>query len=141
MPNFIKTQPEKFWRYLGSNRKQLEQIQQNNVLITKTKAISNAMNEYFHSVFSPQTENSLQFHEQTDIEPDFISYEGVLALLLDIKEKSSEGPDQIPNAFLRRYAEPISHILTAIFRLCLRLAILPDDWLLARVVAIFKKRK
>lgn len=68
-----------------------------------------------------------------------ISVEGIFSLLLNLKERSSGGPDNIPNAFLRRYAEPVSYILTAIFRSCLKLAIIPDDWRIARVVAVHKK--
>lgn len=34
-----------------------------------------------------------------------VSYEGIVALLLNIKDKKSIGLDGIPNAFLRRYSE------------------------------------
>lgn len=44
-----------------------------------------------------------------------ISYEGILSLLLNIKEQKSVGPDGILNAFLRKYAEWVARYLEIIF--------------------------
>lgn len=41
-----------------------------------------------------------------------ITREGVLALLLNINMKKSAGPDNIPNSFLRCYAEQISEFIS-----------------------------
>lgn len=46
---------------------------------------------------------------------DFISYQGVLSMLLNVNLKSSCGPDRIRNAFLQRYAELVAQISTATF--------------------------
>lgn len=66
------------------------------------------------------------------------TYEGVFSLLLNINVKKSNGPDDIPNAFLRRYAEWIGHYLTIIFKASLEQKRVPNDWLVAKVVPIFK---
>lgn len=70
---------------------------------------------------------------------DFISYTGVSSLLLDLKTKTSCGPDNIPTVFLRRYAEILEKCLVAVFRATLRSAQLPEDRRMVRVVPILKK--
>lgn len=138
LPNFIKTNPQRFWRFLSSKSKQIDKIKNADVLITQPRGVADVLNEYFHSVFSPPDSDIPSFGDSL-FDHNFISVEGVFSLLLNLKEKSSGGPDNIPNAFLRRYAEPVSHILAAIFRSCLKMAIIPDDWRIARVVAVHKK--
>lgn len=116
----------------------MEKIKNADGLETEPKGIADVLNKYFHSVFSP-AEHDIQSFGPSIFDDNFISFEGVFSLLLNLKERSSGGPDDIPNVFLRRYAEPVSYILTAIFRSCLKLAIIPDDWRVARVVAVHKK--
>lgn len=139
LPNFIKESPEKFWRYLASKSGKLEQIQHNDSLITDARLVADKANDYFHSVFSAPHDDSYPLVPTACPPEDFICQNGVLSLLVSVRDKSSSGPDGIPNAFLRRYAEPISHILTEIFRLSLASAILPYDWLVARILATHKK--
>lgn len=69
----------------------------------------------------------------------FISLSGVFSMLLNIKTKSSPGPDNLPNVFLHRYAEMLSRFLVIIFRASLSSAVLPNDWLSARIVPILKQ--
>lgn len=121
LPNFMKESPEKFWRYLASKSGELEQIQQNGALITDARSVADEANDYFHSVFSAPHDNSYSLVPTACPPEDFICQNGVLSLLVSVRDKSSSGPGGIPNAFLRRYAEPISHILTEIFRLSIRL--------------------
>lgn len=138
LPSFLKNNPEKFWQYLGNKAPTLEKLRENDLVVTDLTEISNIMNDYLHSVFSSKDTTTLELVPSLP-DSDFISFEGVLSLLLGVKEKSSGGPDGIPNSFLRRYAEPISHILTTVFSESLKTATLPDDWRLARVVAVHKK--
>lgn len=70
---------------------------------------------------------------------DFISHEAVFSLLLNLNTKSGCGPDEIPNAFLRRYAECLSPFLVWIFRMPFTSSELPNDWLMACIVPAFKK--
>lgn len=60
-------------------------------------------------------------------------------MLLKLNVKKSTGPDNIPNNFLRRYAEQIAPFLTRLFMLSLNSGVIPDDWRIARIVPVHKK--
>lgn len=60
-------------------------------------------------------------------------------MILNLNTKSSCGPDNIPNVFLRRYAEIIAHFVIVLFRCSLLTAKLPTDWKRARVVPSLRK--
>lgn len=89
--------------------------------------------------FSDAETYECEIHEPSYLNADCISLAGVFSMLLNLKTKKSPGPDKIPNAFLRRFAEPLAHFLTVIFRTSFLSGVLPNDWLLARVVPVFKK--
>lgn len=72
-------------------------------------------------------------------EANFISYSGLVSMLLNLKAKKCCGPDDLPNVFLRRYAECVAKFLVVIFQASLLPATLPRDWRIARVIPIFKK--
>lgn len=105
--------------------------------------IAHAFNSMFNSVFTPSsnrlppdTTDALSVCGDTnDI---VISRDGIVALLLKLDTKKSCRPDEIPNQFLRRYCEWISHFLLKIFSVSLRTGGVPEDWLLARIVPVFK---
>lgn len=63
-----------------------------------------------------------------------ISEQGIFSLLLGIDTKKSNGPDNIPNEFLKRYAEYLFLIFTA----SLREHVVPSDWLVAKVIPVYK---
>lgn len=67
----------------------------------------------------------------------FVSWFGFYAFKL--KHEKCCGPDDLPNVFLRRYAECVAKFLFIIFNSSLSTATLPRDWKTARVIPIFKK--
>lgn len=99
-------------------------------------------NEYFGSVFVESNitaDSSTGGTDSLRSMPDItITEQGVFSLLLNIDSKKSPGPDNIPNEFLKRYAECISKYLTIIFRVSLEQHSVPRDWLCARVVPVHK---
>lgn len=58
--------------------------------------------------------------------------------MLNVDPKKACGPDEIPNNFLRRYAEWCSRYLGLIFRKSISSSKLPDDWKKAKVAPIPK---
>lgn len=140
LPQFLKSDPAKFWRKLQPNKqKSVECVKLGDEIIRDSKEIASEFNRYFHSVFSDPSVCANSNDNCIKVDPDFITFEGVFSMLLNIKSKSSCGPDNIPNAFLRRYAESIARFLVVIFRSSLSQGIVPKDWLIARVVPVFKK--
>lgn len=127
-----------FWNIIKERDKSITNITHDGIDISDPKSIANLLNALFHSVFSPLTQPS--FHNLWAFSLDMnISQQGVLNLLLKLKTKSSVGPDNIPNLFLRRYAELLSKYLAAIFQASFESAVLPPDWKHARIVPILKK--
>lgn len=139
LPNFLKNDPTKFWNFLSDSKKQVSHILVDGNTVTDLKLIAEHFNKFFHSVFAKASLNTPQQKMFQPNEVDFISYSGVLAMILKLKTKSSCGPDNIPNVFLRRYAESIAHFVIVLFRCSLLSAKLPSDWKRARVVPVFKK--
>lgn len=108
-------------------------------MVSDQAAIAQHFNDYFHSVFSAPSASLPTTKADHAATVNFISYSGVVAMLLNSKTKTSCGPDNIPNIFLRRFAESVAKYLVIIFRVSLLSAELPEDWRSARVVPIFKK--
>lgn len=137
---FLKTDPAKFWHHLKENGKtSIDYVSIDGEKIDDRKELASYFNRYFHSVFSKTSQCDTYHNNTDDLSSDFITYEGIFSMLLNLKPKSSCGPDCIPNTFLRRYAESLAHFLVILFRLSFSSGTVPPDWLIARVVAIFKK--
>jgi hypothetical protein len=68
-----------------------------------------------------------------------IRVEGVLKLLKNLNTSKAAGPDEITARILKETAEEAAPILASLFQQSLDTGILPDDWLLANVTALFKK--
>lgn len=107
------------------------------------KQTADLFNSYLQSVCT--ADNGLRQRGQfrpndvdTPLDTPFISQADVLSLLLNLDEKKSTGPDDVPNAFLKRYAEPVSKFLQLIYLKSLRVGHLPADWKLAKIVPVHK---
>lgn len=86
----------------------------NNSYTSDATEISNAFNQHFESVFSKDDGGVPKFDKFETLPPidDLeITETGIFNLLLNLDEKKSSGPDNIPNAFLKRYAEWSSKFL------------------------------
>ena len=70
-----------------------------------------------------------------------ITEPGVLKLLQSLKQHKASGPDQIPARVLKDLAPAVAPVLTKVFRCSLRSGCVPQDWLKADIVPIFKKGK
>lgn len=102
--------------------------------------IANAFNHYFQSVFTRASTSEFNQAEYHSRMPDLVITEcGILNLLLQLDEKKSPGPDGLPNAFLKRYAQQLSPLLQKIFSVSMATSTVPTDWLCAKVVPVFKK--
>lgn len=116
LPQFLKSDPAKFWRKLQPNKqKAVDCVTLGDNVIRDSKQIATKFNRYFHSVFSDSTHCDNSNDNSVVVNPDFITCKGTFSMLLNIKTKSC-GPDSIPNAFLRRYAESLACFLVVIFR-------------------------
>lgn len=134
--SFIRTAPDKFWRYINPRAKG-----KNDTEIANSPDKANNFNDYFLSVFTrdngvmpPYMNRQLQ----DTVGNITISEAGILCLLLNLDPKKSAGPDNITNAFLIRYAEWVSKYLSLIYRKSLQESKIPPDWKQAKVIPIHK---
>ena len=66
---------------------------------------------------------------------------GISKLLSKLNLQKANRPDKIPLRFLKDYADDISTLLKIIFQHSYNTSDLPQDWLTADVIPIFKKGK
>lgn len=59
LPDFIKNDPDKFWRYLGNKQKSIDKIKVNYVLISDHGETAEQFNKYFSGSFLPLTFQSV----------------------------------------------------------------------------------
>lgn len=106
------------------------------------KEIANAFNKHFKSVFTKDNGVMPSFELPTSPIPDVkISETGILNMLLNLDIKKSCGPDNIPNTFLKRYAEWTSKYLHVLFTRSLCEGQVPSDWRTATVKPLHKAGK
>lgn len=101
LPNFLKTSPQKFWNYLNPKNRNRPAAPE------ESKDKANSLNNYFQSVFTLDDGNvpDVDICNHQHIEPLVVTESGVLNLLLKLDTKKGAGPDNLPNEFIRRYAE------------------------------------
>jgi hypothetical protein len=112
------------------------------VLVSDPKCKASILNRQYQSVFSK--EGSSEILTPADISspamPEInISRDGVLKLLLNLKENKASGPDMIPPRVLKSAAHPISFCLELIFKASLATGTVPNDWKQANITPVFKK--
>ena len=136
---------ENFWSYIKATKKDrvgTAPLKNNNILYSDPKSKAEILNKQYQSVFSKEDPVNIPSPTEPpsppmpDIE---VSREGVLKLLLDLKENKASGPDKIPTRILKVAAEPISHCLQLLFTASLHTGIVPNDWKQANITPVFKK--
>lgn len=145
MTSFMKNAPRRFWSYLSPSKPMISQLTIKDEMVVNNYDIATEFNQFFHSVFQCSVSDAgvtlgdrPVLNESVTMEEISISQEGVFALLLELDEKKSGGPDNIPNTFLKRYAEWTSKFLTVIYSASLLQHEIPNDWRRAKVVPIYK---
>lgn len=97
-------------------------------------------NSFLESIFSQRDESAaidLEYQDHSD-DSIFISKEGTVDVLLKFDAKKSPGRDKIPSKYLKRYCESVASSLVKIFSVSLINGALPSQWLLARIVPVYK---
>lgn len=103
------------------------------------KKISDHFNRHFQPVFSVTMFIITHILHRICLELTPFLMKVLFSRLLNSNTTFGCGPDEISNAFLRRYAECLNPFLGLIFRMSFTSSELPNDWLMERVVPVFKK--
>lgn len=141
LPNFMLTSPAKFWRYLSPRKMMISSLKVAGEHVSDKAKLANCFNLYFKSTFTIDNNTHPTFDAPTNTPPlnDLtICEDGIFSLLLDLDVKKSTGIDNVPNAFLRRYAEWCAKYLTVIFQRSLDSGKVPTEWKYAKVIPVFK---
>lgn len=135
LPSFITNSPNKFWRHFRRSKSPSSSLS-----LEQQTTKANEYNEFFNSVFTKDNNivPPLPPPNPLRIDPLNISQQGVLNLLLNLNSKKSNGPDNIPNEFLKKYAEWCSRYLVIIYRMSLSTSKLPGEWKIAKLAPIHK---
>ena len=108
---------------------------------------ANVFNRFFHLVFSPP---DLLPPRPTNFTPPasaianclssiHLTSVGVAELFPNLDPNKACGPFSIPKRVLRNIADEIAPSWCRLFNLSLSLGIMPDNWKLASITAVFKK--
>lgn len=139
LPSYIKSAPEKFWRSISPKSEECDVFDVNGALVHETKEIANLFNVHFKSVFTRDNSILPSYDVALPPIPDIeITESGVFNMLLNLDIRKSSGPDDIPNCFLKRYAEWVSKYLKVLFMKSLEFGQVPGDWKTARVKPLHK---
>lgn len=127
LKNFITSCPQKVWRYVNAKKNN-----QNRIPPSEALDKANMFNKFFQSVFTVDDGNRPEIRRPVQatnrqIAEISLTESGIFSLLLNLNPKKSCGPDNIPNAFLLRYAEWVSKYLFLIYKRSLDLGMLPKD--------------
>ena len=102
---------------------------------------ANALNSFFHSVYSPDNNILPDFPSRTNANkslPSFTSGEVRLALL-EVKKSNACGPDGCPSLFLSMFPE-LFLPLANLFNMSLLPETVPNEWKLAYVIPVYKSK-
>ena len=140
---------KKLWTYIRSKNQEnvgISDLKKGDTIIQEPKAKADVLNEQFSSVFSNPTpkiinESSEIKNNYPQMKPITITKNGVLKLLLNIKEHKATGPDSIPGRLLKMCAHELVEIYVILFQASLNQGKVPDDWKNANIVPLFKKRR
>ena len=125
----------------------VNQIIEDDKIITNNEDIANTFNQYFSSIGCKLSDNirddgSDPLSFMTPVANTFnfspITTEEVIEALSQLNPKKAPGIDGISIRLLRDTIDVIAEPLANIFSLSLRTAIFPDDWKLAKISPIFK---
>ena len=111
---------------------------------TDTLDKANICNRQFQSAFTRESDDEIPSKGTSPFTPMgeiTVDPNGVLKLLNNLKIHKAPGPDGLSARVLKECSSEIAPILALIYNETLAQGTLPDDWRLANVAPIFKKRE
>lgn len=138
----LRDNPKEFWKFIFSqnNDRSVYLMDENGSPVCEAN-VSSAVNEYFSSVFTVETENNFPLLCHLDLEPMTpieISPAGISKLIERLKPTSSCGRGYICSKMFANTKVILSSYLHLLFAQSLSQSRLPADWKLGRVVTVFK---
>ncbi|CAM5172065.1 unnamed protein product [Eretmochelys imbricata] len=144
----VKSNKKGFFRYVGNKKKAKESVgplmNEGGNLVTEDVEKANVLNAFFASVFTNKVSSQTAVLGITtwgiDGQPS-VEKEVVRDYLEKLDVHKSMGLDELHPRVLKELAAVIAEALAIIFENSWRTGEVPDDWIKANVVPIFKKGK
>ena len=138
---------KRFWslvKQLRKNHQSVATLCVENELKTSPSSKADVLHhitQQFYSVFTRENNDIplvsfLKYPNMANIE---FTVQGIVKLLQKLKAAKSAGPDNIPTRILKEYALYIAPVLQLIYTQSYQTGILPNDWLTANIVPVYKK--
>lgn len=142
----VANNPKRFWSFFKAKtkiRSLPKVISWDNTTATSAKDKATLFNNYFFSVF---TQPKICPHlpkipivQLPSLGNMQVAEDNVLDILCNLNVSKAYGPDGISPRVLKECAIQIASPLCHIFNLSLKSGVIPDEWLKANVVPVFKK--
>jgi hypothetical protein len=130
-----------FFKRKMETKSSIPPLLENGKLCFTDTAKANALNSFFHKVFSKDDGSSLHIQtKQVQGMDDFvIDSSDVLKSIVNLKDKITRTPEGVPPYVIKRITPAILHFLTFFFNESLKTGFIPSQWKQAIVVPVFKK--
>ena len=141
-----KSNPKSFYSHINSarrNRSSIGPLKIDGDLVVNPKDQSNALNDYFSSVFTRCNVESPQMEQPTgigSIENVAITEESIKNEIGRLKQFSAPGPDDVTNRILIELCTEIAKPLATLFTKSFDEGKIPDDWRLSNVTPVYKQK-
>ena len=145
----IKVNPKSFWKYVRSKTKVKQGIsdleRQDGSFAHTDGEKAEELNKFFASVFTREDVSDVpepvSKHSGDALSTIVVTEEEVLKKLKKMNPSKSPGPDGLHPRVLKESADVIALPLTLIFNKSLSEGVVPNEWKVAHVTALFKKGK
>lgn len=142
----VRDNPKAFWNYSRSQRKQQDDIpklvDKDGVIIETDNQKAEALNKQFCSVFVNEPADNVPEQEipRTTMQPINVEISDVEKRLSELNPNKSGGPDGVHPRILKEARKALATPLTMIFNKSLDEGRVPEDWKVARVTPIYKRK-
>lgn len=141
LPSMLTNNPKRFWSIVNKTDKSAISLHDSELTPVPPSQCADLLNETFRQAFSPIGNECLpEYTCQTMLQMDPITFDfdGIVKIIDRLKICSSAGPDDINSKILKNTKIYSAIILYKIFQQSLETGILPEDWLIGKVVPLHK---
>ena len=139
--------PKKFYSFIKSKKQvsvNVGLLKIGNCYIIDDTKRADILNKQYCSVFSKPTKDTPPINSppaESVIDDIDVQQNGVLKLLKSVKPHKATGPDGVSARFLKEFSVEIAPALTLLYRNSLKHEVLPQEWLHASIVPVYKGGK
>ncbi|XP_076039000.1 uncharacterized protein LOC143024116 [Oratosquilla oratoria] len=145
---YVKENPKVFWKYVTSKTRtkahigELYKNEEKTQKASSDKEKADILSEQFSKVFIHESDEDpprAATREATILDSMVITVDKIRNALQKLKKNKSPGPDGIHPTVIKELMEDLLEPLRIIYNSSLREGVVPEDWRIAHITAIYKK--